>query len=102
MSEKHLDDAGLDHFLAHATQPKPKRGFEQRLLARIADVQVAKIIAFPVCKKTSPWLVGLPLAASLAIGLWMGTTDLSSYVPNYSSSMMSDNTIAPNPQASKI
>ena len=94
MEDNIMRDDELDKLLSNATVPAPANGFEQRLLARIAPQTLSNVIAFPARKKTNSWLIGLPLAASLAIGLWLGSSGLdSSYLP--SSTLISDNSEDP-------
>lgn len=70
-----MQDRDLDKLLSAASTPKPSAGFEQRLLAKIAPAN--NIIAFPRRKTASPWLIGLPLAASLVLGVWLGASNTS-------------------------
>ena len=70
-----MEDHDLDKVLSAASAPKPAAGFEQRLLAKIAPAN--NVIAFPKRKTASPWLIGLPLAASLVLGVWLGASNTS-------------------------
>ncbi len=70
-----MHDRDLDKLLSTASAPKPSVGFEQRLLAKIAPAN--NIISFPRRKTASPWLIGLPLAASLVLGVWLGASNTS-------------------------
>lgn len=77
-----LDDQDLDRLLAHATAPKPAEGFETRMLARLAGGASHNVLTFPP-RKTSLWFLGLPLAASLMFGMWLGASDrIDNLVPN--------------------
>jgi hypothetical protein len=68
-----LSDVELDRLLQHASTPLPHNDFEARLLAKLSPMAVqSNVIAFPKKKKTSLWIVGLPLAASLVLGVWLG------------------------------
>jgi hypothetical protein len=69
-----LSDAELDRLLQHASTPLPRDDFEARLLANLnREADPSNVIAFPKRKKPSLWLAGLPLAASLVLGVWLGT-----------------------------
>jgi hypothetical protein len=82
-----MQDHELDKLLNLASTPKPTKGFEQRLLEKI-EAQ-SNIIVFPKRKTASPWLIGLPLAASLAVGIWLGATNT---LPTASTLMVSQST----------
>ncbi len=69
-----MQDDDLDKLLASASTPVPRLGFEQRLLHKISVPN--NVIAFPKRKAASPWVIGLPLAASLVVGLWLGVSNL--------------------------
>jgi hypothetical protein len=79
-----LTDQELDQLLAHATKPNPPVGFEQKLLAKLGS----NIVAFPQKKKSSLLVLALPLAASLALGLWLGSAGtIDSFVPQFGSTV---------------
>lgn len=80
----------LDKMLSAASAPKPSAGFEQRLLAKIASAN--NVIAFPKRKTASPWLIGLPLAASLVLGVWLGASNNSLNPANIIVSQTTDDT----------
>jgi hypothetical protein len=87
-----MGDDELNTLLSVATRPAAPQGFEQRLLARTTAPAANNVIAFPHRKKTNSWIVGLPLAASLALGIWLGAAGLSSnltLIP--ASTLVSDN-----------
>lgn len=73
-----MTDRELDTLLAGATSPQLPEGAVARLMARTAapsDAPVSNII--PLRRAEAPrsrmaWLAGLPLAASLAIGIYLG------------------------------
>jgi len=68
-----LSDTELDRLLQHASTPVPRSDFEARLLTKLTFVDNSnKVIAFPQRKRPSWWLAGLPLAASLVLGIWLG------------------------------
>jgi hypothetical protein len=77
MAKNQLTDKELDAMLKTATQPTLPRGFADRLQAKLEQPSASTVIAFPQ-KKTPPvksaklWLSAIPLAASLAIGLYLG------------------------------
>lgn len=78
-----LSDLELDRLLQHASHPQPSANFEARLLGVLSAVsQPSNIIVFPRARKTPVWIAGVPLAASLVLGIWLGTSDtLSQYWP---------------------
>ena len=69
-----LDDKALDLILARASRPQPAAGFEARLFAQINQQQAAILLPFPQTRLRAPWLMGLPLAASLVLGIWFGAS----------------------------
>ena len=66
----------IDSMLSLATEPVPPEGAMARLLDRIAsEPQPAKVIAFqPLARRPSlmRYAAALPLAASLALGIYLG------------------------------
>jgi hypothetical protein len=62
-----MEDNELDQLLARASQPKPSNHGRANFFEKNGN-----IIAFPTRPKTSTWWIGLPLAASLVLGLWLG------------------------------
>ena len=71
-----LSDDDLDRLLLDATLPVPPPGFEDRILRAIEQRQVSNnVIAFPTPGKTLVWLSGIPLAASLILGILIGASD---------------------------
>ena len=78
MEKNLIRDEELDRLLAMATMPVVPTGFEERLLARVIKPVANNILAFPQRKKPSAWIFGLPLAASLAVGIWLGAAGLNS------------------------
>jgi hypothetical protein len=74
-----MTDAELDRLLTLASKPPSTGDAQKALLARIARGTsvnpTSNIVDFPgSTKKSSPvrWLAALPLAASLAAGIWLG------------------------------
>jgi hypothetical protein len=88
MTRDRMSDQDLNQLLARASTPVVPRGAEDRLMDRLIVQQkpqaaVGNVVAFtPRSKPGAPgaseprsaiaWLAGLPLAASLAFGLWLG------------------------------
>jgi hypothetical protein len=88
-----MNDHELDQLLAKATHPQPQSGFHNRLLQRLEEQQGNKVIAFPVKKQKAAWLIGLPLAASLVLGLWLGASGrLTNIIPLTTSEVASVDT----------
>jgi hypothetical protein len=77
-----MNDKQLDQLLQQATKPDLPVGFEARMLQRMQQRAGTSdnVIAFPQRKnaapqtsiKANPWLISMPLAASLLIGLSLG------------------------------
>ncbi len=75
-----MTDAELDYLLSHASAPPLPGEAKVRLLARLeaakSQAAPATIVQF---RKADPqrsrlgWLAGLPLAASLALGIYLGS-----------------------------
>ncbi len=72
--QKLMSDEGLDRLLALATTPAVNPDFQQRMMAKINLGTTNNLVAFPQKHRAKSWLVGLPLAASLALGLWLGAS----------------------------
>jgi hypothetical protein len=80
MTKTPLTDAELDKILQSTRQPELPEGFAGRLQARLEAEQRSNVIAFPLRKIPTPssrriWLSAIPLVASLAAGLYIGTLD---------------------------
>jgi hypothetical protein len=77
MTRDSMSDHELDRLLALASKPAPPHGAEDRLMAKINSENV---VAFkPKSKKaqsTISWIAALPLAASLAFGIWLGAAGI--------------------------
>lgn len=80
-----ITDSELDRLLSLASTPRPPADAGARLLAALqaapAQPQPSNVIAFtpraaqkpqPRSGGLVPWLAALPLAASLAAGVWLG------------------------------
>lgn len=97
--DRHLTDTELDALLARATQPALPDDFEAALLRRLgaapapAQAGESNVIAFPQRRTAQPsraWLAGLPLAASLVLGVWLGVVgDAPSFVGSTSTTEVS-------------
>jgi hypothetical protein len=77
MKKPGFTDAELDVLLKSAKQPVLPEGFAARLEAKLQTATKNNIIAFPTRQKpvqsaSSNWLSAIPLAASLAVGIYLG------------------------------
>jgi hypothetical protein len=77
MNKQIMTDEELDKLLQLAPQPTLPNGFAKRLQTKLDAPVVNNVVAFP--QRTKPagsnrmaWLSAIPLAASLAIGLYLG------------------------------
>lgn len=98
MAKNQVTDTELDAMLKTAAQPTLPRGFADRLQAKLEQPVTSNVIAFPQ-KKAPPvksarlWLSAIPLAASLAIGLYLGAQGtLASSFTGLSASLVADAT----------
>lgn len=98
MDKKLMSDAQLDSLLSKTKQPPLPRGFADRLQAKLEQPAPNNVIAFPQ-KKSQPapsrriWLSAIPLAASLAIGIYLGEQGtLADSIATLDSSLVSDAT----------
>ncbi len=96
-----MTDLELDKLLAAASRPAPLPGFEQRLAQRMAaqgaQGEGSNVIAFrprkaaPAPSRAARWPFAAALAASLAIGLWLGGSgQLSNLIDPASDTAMLD------------
>jgi hypothetical protein len=93
MEDDLLRDDELDWLLSKASDPTPSATLQARIMANAAVQRQSNIVVFPPRKQADAWLIGLPLAASLLVGLWFGASDLSNtYLTTASSTLMSDGT----------
>jgi hypothetical protein len=77
-------DAVLAKLLKRATDPSVPEGAEARLMMAIQAVQQqSNVVAFQPRPKMQRWAIGLPLAASLALGIYLGSKDtFDAYFPD--------------------
>jgi hypothetical protein len=88
-----LSDKELDRLLAHATDPELPIGFEAILLAKLNGKNCNNVLAFPPNRKPDFFLLGLPLAASLMLGLWLGSAGtIDGYLHQIGSSLAANDT----------
>ncbi|MDE2445755.1 MAG: hypothetical protein KGO94_06230 [Alphaproteobacteria bacterium] len=89
-TKRALSDQELDQLLDSASHPMPALDFEARLLARLnVEVQPGNVVVLSVRARSKIWLASLPLAASLILGLWLGTSDKASTLLPFSSDTVS-------------
>ncbi len=76
MNKGEMDDPTLDQILGLASKPVLSPDFENSVMKMIVGEKraTAEIVAFPTASKPSGWLVGLPLAACLVLGIWLGAS----------------------------
>jgi hypothetical protein len=77
MAKNDVTDAELDMLLQAAPQPEVPQGFADRLQAKLEMTRPDNVIAFSqkkngVTRSRRAWLSAIPLAASLAAGLYLG------------------------------
>lgn len=77
-----ISDKELDKLLAAVKAVKPPEGFSERLQSKLQVETDGRdnVIAFPQKKSAAPiqrrvWLSAIPLAASLALGVYIGAMD---------------------------
>jgi hypothetical protein len=78
MTKEPFSDRELDLLLSKAKQPQLPLGFAERLQAKLTTEATSNVIAFPQ-KRIEPapsrlgfWFSAVPLAASLAAGIYLG------------------------------
>ena len=83
MTKPDMTDQELAALLSLATRPALAAGAESRLLRRLKDETAATApdVVVPLRRSTAThsrlgWLAGLPLAASLAFGIYLGIAGL--------------------------
>ena len=77
-------DQALEKLLKRATDPAIPEGAQARLMAAIrAAEQHSNVVPFQPRAGLQRWAVGLPLAASLALGIYVGSQGLlDNYFPD--------------------
>ena len=77
-------DAALAKLLKRATDPAVPEGAEARLMLAIQSAgQQLNVVPFQPRPKTQGWAVGLPLAAALVLGIYLGSKDtFDAYLPD--------------------
>lgn len=83
-----MSDDDLDRLLGLASPPPVGLGAKQRLMQK---VQATAIRPPEQARSRLGWLAGIPLAASLALGIYLGNagTD-SSLLPQFASDILAD------------
>lgn len=84
-----MDDQSLDQILGLASTPELHSGFESRVMAMLPEQMKpsAQVIAFPRRKPPNVWVMGLPLAACLVLGVWLGVSGEASDILPVSTSL---------------
>jgi hypothetical protein len=77
-------DAALAKLLNRATEPSVPEGAEVRLMLAIQSVeQQLNVVPFHPRPRMQSWTIGLPLAAALALGIYLGSKDtFDAYLPD--------------------
>jgi hypothetical protein len=77
-------DAALEKLLKRATEPSVPEGAEARLMLAIQSVeQQLNVVPFQPRPSIHSWTIGLPLAAALALGIYLGSKDtFDAYLPD--------------------
>ncbi|CAN0490079.1 unnamed protein product [Phaeothamnion confervicola] len=85
-------DAALEKLLKRATDPAVPAGAEARLMLAIQSVeQKLNVVPFQPRPKIQSWTIGLPLAAALALGIYLGSKDtFDAYLPDTITDGMAD------------
>ena len=76
-------DAALEKLLKRATDPAVPEGAEARLMLALQSVgQQSNVVPLQPRPKIQNWAIGLPLAAALALGIYLGSKDtFDAYLP---------------------
>jgi hypothetical protein len=81
MTHDSMIDHELDRLIALASKPALPPGAEDRLMAKLNP---ENIVAFGAKTKkaqsTISWIAALPLAASLAFGIWLGAAGIGANI----------------------
>ena len=77
-------DAALAKLLKRATDPAVPEGAEARLMLALQSAgQQANVVPFQPRLQMPGWAMGLPLAAALALGIYLGSKDtFDAYLPD--------------------
>ena len=77
-------DAALKKLLKRATDPSVPEGAEARLMLALQSVeQQLNVVPFQPRPRMQSWAVSLPLAAALALGIYLGSKDtFDAYFPD--------------------
>ncbi len=77
-------DAALAKLLRRATDPAVPDGAEARLMLALRSVeQKLNVVPIQPRPRMQSWTVGLPLAAALALGIYLGSKDtFDAYLPD--------------------
>ncbi len=88
-------DAALEKLLKRATDPAVPEGAEARLMLAIQSAeQQLNVVPFQPRPRMQRWAVGLPLAASLALGIYLGSKDtFDAYLPDAITDEISADTV---------
>lgn len=76
--------AALDRLLKRATDPAIPEGAVARLMAAVQAAELqSNVVKLQSRPRLQRWAVGLPLAASLALGIYLGSGDtFDAYFPD--------------------
>jgi hypothetical protein len=91
MAHDHIEmsDLELDALLAKASRPQLPLGAKGRLLTAIAQDKI--LAEAPSNRSKLGWLAGLPLAASLAFGLYLGSAGVEgSVLPSFAQDLLAE------------
>ena len=85
-------DAALVKLLKRATDPSVPEGAEARLMLALQSVgQQSNVVPLQPRPKIQNWAIGLPLAAALALGIYLGSKDtFDAYLPDAITDGMAD------------
>jgi hypothetical protein len=93
MEKTPMTDNEMDKILKAARRPELPKGFAERLQAKLEAERPSNVIAFPMRKPPEQqsrriWLSAIPLAASLAVGLYLGA--MGSLPASFDPALVSD------------
>jgi hypothetical protein len=83
-SENTKMDMAFEKLLQRASQPAIPHDAEGRVMAAIlAGDKPSNVVQLRPRRSANPWAIGLPLAASLLLGIYLGSKDtFDSYLPD--------------------